>query len=373
MKVICPPKMAAVLNDSSSHLLCPSPVLSRSPSQLLYLPSLGACVLAACILRRDYSLTNAQPRTPADKDMETVTSNATNRNGADRDGNRIKIFADTPSLPGKQRQQKRTPPPAVTSSPFDKAPASGNSVALLEAPERSGTNNRHRPQISPSLSTPLFPAPRGPHQGKGPPHGSAAAIKAKGGERPSSFVVPDSTPPPGRRVSHGDVGNRKRKNKARLSGLAEAAADNLLVDTPALGRGTNSGNSQSCACAEGKQSLSSSPASRARKRQCDCEEKLPGGSQAIGSRRRKLLKTTVAMGLLAAWAAFFSGRTLSRCKDWKSERALFESALRVCPNGIKTLNNLASGMLNVVEAPRAERLLRRAIEVSMKGARGTWH
>ncbi|CAM9612239.1 unnamed protein product, partial [Laminaria digitata] len=56
-------------------------------------------------------------------------------------------------------------------------------------------------------------------------------------------------------------------------------------------------------------------------------------------------------------------RTLRRCEDWNSERALFESALRVCPDGIKTLNNLASGMLNVGEATRAEGLLRRAIEV----------
>ncbi|CAM9863393.1 unnamed protein product, partial [Pylaiella littoralis] len=43
------------------------------------------------------------------------------------------------------------------------------------------------------------------------------------------------------------------------------------------------------------------------------------------------------------------------------ERALFESALKVCPNGIKTLNNLAVGMLNQEEAGRAEGLLRRAV------------
>ena len=85
------------------------------------------------------------------------------------------------------------------------------------------------------------------------------------------------------------------------------------------------------------------------------------------SRVGKSLRSTVSMGLLAAWTAFFGARTLRRCKDWNSERALFESALRVCPDGIKTLNNLGSGMLNVDEAPRAEGLLRRAIEVRPEG------
>lgn len=75
------------------------------------------------------------------------------------------------------------------------------------------------------------------------------------------------------------------------------------------------------------------------------------------------------MGFLVAWAAFFGDQTIRRCEEWNSERALFESALRVCPDGIKTLNNLASGMLNVDEAPRAEGLLRRAIEVRSEGVR----
>ncbi|CAN0354957.1 unnamed protein product, partial [Hapterophycus canaliculatus] len=50
-------------------------------------------------------------------------------------------------------------------------------------------------------------------------------------------------------------------------------------------------------------------------------------------------RTTMAT-LLLGWAAFFGAKTLRRCKDWSSERALFESALEVCPDGIKTLNNL---------------------------------
>ncbi|CAM9836246.1 unnamed protein product [Ectocarpus sp. 12 AP-2014] len=69
------------------------------------------------------------------------------------------------------------------------------------------------------------------------------------------------------------------------------------------------------------------------------------------------------MILLLAWTTYFGAGTLRRCKDWRSERTLFESAFKVCPDGIKTLNNLAVGMLNVKEAGRAEELLRRAVEL----------
>lgn len=62
---------------------------------------------------------------------------------------------------------------------------------------------------------------------------------------------------------------------------------------------------------------------------------------------------------------FFGGRTVRRCREWNSERALFESALKVCPDGIKTLNNVAVGMLNEEGAGRAELLLRRAVEVGL--------
>lgn len=72
--------------------------------------------------------------------------------------------------------------------------------------------------------------------------------------------------------------------------------------------------------------------------------------------------TAVVIGLLS-WALFFSVGTVRRCKEWNSERVLFESALEVCPDGIKTLNNVAVGMLNEEEAGRAEVLLRRAVEV----------
>lgn len=78
---------------------------------------------------------------------------------------------------------------------------------------------------------------------------------------------------------------------------------------------------------------------------------------------RKLLQKTMVLVLLVTWAAVFGARTVRRCDDWATERILFESALEVCPNGIKTLNNLASTMLNADEAERAEGLLLRAIEV----------
>ncbi|CAN0101548.1 unnamed protein product, partial [Ectocarpus sp. 13 AM-2016] len=75
------------------------------------------------------------------------------------------------------------------------------------------------------------------------------------------------------------------------------------------------------------------------------------------------VRRTAVMVLLLAWTTYFGAGTLRRCKDWRSERTLFESAFKVCPDGIKTLNNLAVGMLNVKEAGRAEELLRRAVEV----------
>ncbi|CAM9090033.1 unnamed protein product, partial [Scytosiphon promiscuus] len=74
-------------------------------------------------------------------------------------------------------------------------------------------------------------------------------------------------------------------------------------------------------------------------------------------------RRTAVAALLLGWAAFFGARTLRRCKDWNSERALFESALEVCPDGIKTLNNMGVSMLNVEEAGRAQVLLRRAVEL----------
>ncbi|CAN0340036.1 unnamed protein product, partial [Ectocarpus sp. 12 AP-2014] len=75
------------------------------------------------------------------------------------------------------------------------------------------------------------------------------------------------------------------------------------------------------------------------------------------------VRHTAVMVLLLAWTTYFGAGTLRRCKDWRSERTLFESAFKVCPDGIKTLNNLAVGMLNVKEAGRAEELLRRAVEL----------
>lgn len=84
----------------------------------------------------------------------------------------------------------------------------------------------------------------------------------------------------------------------------------------------------------------------------------------IVSPRQSARRNTVAV-LLLSWAAFFGARTVRRCEDWKSERSLFESALEVCPDGIKTLNNLGVGMLNEEEAGRAKVLLRRAVKVRL--------
>lgn len=79
----------------------------------------------------------------------------------------------------------------------------------------------------------------------------------------------------------------------------------------------------------------------------------------------------MVLTVLLGWAAFFGAGTLRRCKDWNSERALFESALKVCPDGIKTLNNMAASMLNKEGADRAEALLLRAVEVGLDGIQVT--
>lgn len=321
-------------------------------------------MLAACTLRRDCSLASANSRTPAGKVVESEGSNVTDRQLADRGGSRFKNFADNASPPGKLEQQKPTPPRGAAFPPSAKAPASGNSSALLETPKESGTSARRRKtKPLPSLSTPLSMTRRGLHKDGSSPRGSKAGETTNRGERLSSVAAPDSALP--RRASHGSQDGEEQKNKARLSVLAGAIPD-ILVDTAPRGSGVGSGKWQRCERGKGNRPSSSLPASRPGKRPLILSEKCPeGGAQTTASRRRKLLRGTAAMGLLAAWATFFGGRTLSRCEDWRSERALFESALRVCPDGIKTLNNLASGMLNVDEAPRAERLLRRAIEVRL--------
>lgn len=97
---------------------------------------------------------------------------------------------------------------------------------------------------------------------------------------------------------------------------------------------------------------------------CAATTKNGGGSSSSSSARSS--RDTAVLVFLLAWAAFFGGKTVRRCEDWRSERTLFESAIRVCPNGIKTLNNLAAGMLTVEESGHAERLLRRALEVSVE-------
>ncbi len=97
----------------------------------------------------------------------------------------------------------------------------------------------------------------------------------------------------------------------------------------------------------------------------------PERGPALGRISPLPAKRTVLMAVLLSWAAFFGARTQRRCKDWHSEVSLFESALDVCPDGIKTLNNVAVGMLNEEEAGHAQVLLRRAVEVSF-GDGGRW-
>lgn len=71
----------------------------------------------------------------------------------------------------------------------------------------------------------------------------------------------------------------------------------------------------------------------------------------------------IRTNLSGVWCSHFGIRTMERCNDWVSERSVFESALNVCPDGVKILNNLASQMLNTEEAERAQELLERALRV----------
>lgn len=331
-------------------------------------------MLAACMLRRDSSLISAKSRAQASEENESLGSSAASRERAGTDDSRVKTSADNyaspPENPGQWQPDliPNTTPP----SPLAKAPASGNSSELLEsqAPGAgSGADARRRLQSAPSLSKPSPPATKGSHKGGStlrrgfPPKG--ATTKAR--KRSPSADVPNVAPLR-RKVSwasHGSQGG-ERKNEERSSGLAEATGG-LLADTAARGDGAGSRKSQPFERTRQKRVLTASPGSRAREPRV-CRGNCPGGMQTA-IRIWRLLRGTTAMGFLVAWAAFFGDQTIRRCEEWNSERALFESALRVCPDGIKTLNNLASGMLNVDEAPRAEGLLRRAIEVRSEGVR----
>lgn len=326
------------------------------------------------MLRRDINLMNAQFRTPANKEDNSLGSAAANRGRVGTDDIGVKNSASNNTSPrGTLGQQWRMFPPKETSSSgLTNAPASGNSSELLESqpPEaRSGADGRrHRIQNASVLSKPSPPTTIGLHKGGNTlPEASADKTATNLRKRSSSVDISEVAPPRREvpRASHGSRGG-ERKNEAQLSGLAGESGD-LLVDATAHRSCAGSTKSQPFEGARWKHAPTSSLGSRA------CKPRVyggnsPGGMQAA-SRIGRLLRGTAVMGSLVAWATFFGARTLRRCEDWNSERALFESALRVCPHGIKTLNNLASGMLNVDEAPRAEGLLQRAIEVRSEGVR----
>lgn len=326
------------------------------------------------MLRRDSNLINAKSRAQASEENESLGSSAASRERAGTDDSRVNISAGNDASPPENpgQWQPDSIPNATSPSPLAKAPASGNSSELLEtqAPEAgSGADDRHRFQSASVLSKPSPPAKRGSHKGGSTlPHGfPAKGATTKARKRSPSTDVPDIAPPH-REVawaSHASRGG-ERTNEARSSGPAEATGG-LLVDAAARGDGAGSGKSRPFERARQKCAPTSSPGSRAREPRV-CRGNCAGGMQTA-IRIWRLLRGTAAMGLLLAWAAFFGAQTIRRCEEWNSERALFESALRVCPDGIKTLNNLASGMLNVDEAPRAEGLLRRAIEVRSEGVR----
>eukprot|EP00611_Tribonema_gayanum_P007090 TRINITY_DN1645_c0_g1_i3.p1 TRINITY_DN1645_c0_g1~~TRINITY_DN1645_c0_g1_i3.p1 ORF type:complete len:678 (+),score=252.15 TRINITY_DN1645_c0_g1_i3:192-2036(+) len=92
-----------------------------------------------------------------------------------------------------------------------------------------------------------------------------------------------------------------------------------------------------------------------------------GGSSGSGSSsssgRGTVLLNLMLKLAVCTWAAASAATSFRRGRDWRSERALFEAALEVCPRGIKSLNNLAMTLLTPEGAGRAGGLLDRALEL----------
>lgn len=66
--------------------------------------------------------------------------------------------------------------------------------------------------------------------------------------------------------------------------------------------------------------------------------------------------------LFAILVCAFAARSGWRNADWRTESALFEAAMFVCPSSLKVLNNLAFTLLRTNDLERAERLLDAALE-----------
>jgi hypothetical protein len=77
-------------------------------------------------------------------------------------------------------------------------------------------------------------------------------------------------------------------------------------------------------------------------------------------------KAGIMHSVIVLWLVASASKSYTRCIDWQSELSLFESALKVCPNGIKTLNNLAFLKLFPETAAEAGVLLDRALQVKKK-------
>ncbi len=81
----------------------------------------------------------------------------------------------------------------------------------------------------------------------------------------------------------------------------------------------------------------------------------------------------ITCGIITLWILWSINRSWWRCWDWYSERELSTSAIEVCPDGVKSLNNLAVLMLNVPEAPSAGKLLDRALSIHENYSTGTYN
>lgn len=374
-----PPPFGLTLPSSPQHLRTSAPRRAAAPlcrryPQLLYLPSLGACVLAGCMLRRQGCRSNTK------FGVSTVDlrpgANRVNRNSLlpkGRDDTRMMSATNTGLFVGTPTAESSSLPGGICVSSVRAPPSGSSSGTLPGQPKGMEVGCLPRLQETPWTMEASRPAtPPQPHTGKplDCSETQACARKRTAAKAPrSSSIVVLNTPLPG--VLYGAVSRRRErrnKNKKRASSLAETTTA-PPVDTIADAWCINPDHQRHFKLSKGQYGLRSPQAAR----RCNKNTSTPNAvarRAATAGGTRRFPRDTAAVVLLLSWAAFFGAETLRRGQHWNSERILFESALQVCPDGIKTLNNLAAGMLNVDEAGRAEGLLRRAVKVSKHWGEG---
>ncbi len=102
---------------------------------------------------------------------------------------------------------------------------------------------------------------------------------------------------------------------------------------------------------------------------CSLSVIMQRGSKSYITRLVRLLVCEI----IIFWMLRSVNRSWRRCWDWYSERELFVSGIEVCPDGVKSLNNLAVLMLNKDEAASAEKLLDHALSIHENYSTGVYN